>query len=111
MASYLLGNLIYILNVNIELNADLLVHLLNNPSSHNLMLEPLFNDCRNLIKTFPSCIVIHIFRKANGCADKLANMGATQSVDFLLLYEPPPVVVDLLAFDKVELFCIRMVVV
>ena len=111
MASYLLGNLIYILNVNIELNADLLVHLLNNPSSHNLMLEPLLNDCRNLIKTFPSCTMAHIFREANRYADKLANIEATQAVNFLLLYEPPPVVVDLLAFDKVELFCIRMVVV
>lgn len=74
------------------------------------MLEPLLNDCRNLIKTFPSCTMTHIFREANRCADKLANMGATQSADFLLLYEPPPVVVDLLAFDKVELFCNKMVV-
>ena len=74
------------------------------------MLEPLLNDCRNLIKTFPSCTVTHIFRKANRCADKLANMRATESTDFLLLYEPPPVVVDLLAFDKAKLFFNRMVV-
>lgn len=74
----------------------------NNPSYHNLMLEP--NDCKNLIKTFPSCTMTHIFKEANRCADKLANMGATQSADFLLLYEPPPVVVDLLAFDKAKLF-------
>ena len=111
MASYLLGNLIYILNVNIELNADLLVHLLNNPFSHNLMLEPLLNDWRNLIKAFPNYIMTHIFREANKCADKLANMGATLSSDFLLLYEPPPVMANMLAFDKAELFCNRLVVV
>ncbi|KAL0010713.1 hypothetical protein SO802_005821 [Lithocarpus litseifolius] len=29
---------------------------------------------RNLIKTFPSCTVTHIFREANRCADKLANI-------------------------------------
>ena len=85
----------------------MLVHLLNNPSSHNLMLEFLLNDCRNLIKTFPSCTVTHIFREANRCADKFANVGATQAVNFLLLYT----VADLLVFDKAELFYNRMVVV
>ena len=74
-------------------------------------IEPLLNDYRNLIKTFPSCIVAHIFREANRCTDKLANIGATQVVNFLLLYEPPHVVVDLLAFDKAKLFCNRMLVV
>nr|POE84494.1 putative ribonuclease h protein [Quercus suber] len=65
----LLARQLDILNVNIELDADVLVHLLNNPSSHNLMLEPLLNDCRTLVKAFPSCIVTHIFREANRCAD------------------------------------------
>ena len=63
-----------ILNINIELDANVLVHLLTNPSSLNLMLEPLLNDCRNLIKAFPNCTVTHIFREAHRCADKLANM-------------------------------------
>ena len=63
-----------ILNINIELDANVLVHLLTNPSSLNLMLEPLLNDCRNLIKAFPNCIVTRIFREAHRCADKLANM-------------------------------------
>lgn len=46
-----------------------------------------------------------IFREANRCIDKLANMGATQHMDFLLLYEPPSVVDNMLAFNKAELFC------
>ena len=75
------------------------------------MLEPLLNDWRNLIKAFPNYIMTHIFREANKCADKLANMGATLSSDFLLLYEPPPVMANMLAFDKAELFCNRLVVV
>ena len=53
----------------------------------------------------------HIFRETNRYADKLANMGATQAINFPLLHEPLPVVVDLLAFDKAELFFNRMVVV
>ena len=107
----LLARQLDILNVNIEFDADVLVHLLNNPSSHNLMLEPLLNDCRTLIKVFPNCTMICIFREANRCADKLANMGATQLTNFLLLYELPPAVDNLLAFDKVEFFCNRIVVV
>jgi len=100
----LLARQLDILNFNIELDANVLVHLLNNPSSHNLMLESLLNDCRTPIKVFPSCIVTHIFREANRCADKFANMRATQPVDFLLLYEPPPAVDNLLTFDKTEFF-------
>ena len=107
----LLARQLNILNVNIELDADLLVHLLNNPSSHNLMLEPLLNDCRTLIKAFPSYTVTHIIREANRCADKFANMGATQPIDFLLLYESLPMVDNLLTFDKAEFFCNRIVIV
>ena len=80
----LLARQLDILNVNIELDADLIVHLLNNPSFHNLMFKPLLNDCKNLIKTFPSCTMAHVFRETNRCADKLANIGATQTVNFLL---------------------------
>ena len=80
----LLARQLDILNVNIELDVDLIVHLLNNPSFHNLMFKPLLNDCKNLIKTFPSCTMAHVFRETNRCADKLANIGATQTVNFLL---------------------------
>ena len=52
----------------------------------------------------------HIFRETNRCVDRLATMGAVQLIDFLILYEPPPVVDNLLTFDKVELFCNRLVV-
>ena len=74
------------------------------------MLEPLLNDCRNLIKAFPNYTVTQIFREANRCADKLANMGATQPTDFLLLYEPPPLVDNMIAFHKAKLFCNRLIV-
>ena len=97
-------------NLNIEVDTVVLVHLLTNPGTINLMLELLLNDCRNLIKLFLNCSVTHIYREANCCANKLAKMGATQDTDLLILYEPPPVVDDLLAFDKAELFCNRLIV-
>ena len=89
-------------NLNIEIDIVVLIHFLTNPGTINLMLKPLLNDCRNLIEPFPNCSVTHIYREANRCADKLAKMGATQDTDLLILYEPLPVVDDLLAFDKAK---------
>ncbi|XP_023902251.2 uncharacterized protein LOC112014105 [Quercus suber] len=100
-------------NICIEIDADFIVHLISNPSVANLMLEPLLSDCRNLIKTFPNHIVTHVFREANGCADCLAHMGADLNHDFdvHLLYNPPDVVVDLLAREKVgTAFCNRLII-
>ena len=73
------------------------------------MLEPLLGDCRTLLKKFHSTIVQHIFREANQCADALAKFRATLSSDFVNFVNPPPVVEDLLAFDKAELFCNRLI--
>ena len=97
-------------NINIELDAVFIVHLLSNPNIVNLILEPLLNDCRTLINLMPNCTVTHIFREANRCADNMAKMGADLVSDFQILYEPPPVVDNALAFDKAELFCNRLIV-
>ena len=53
-----------------------------------------------------------MFREANGCADRLARMGADLVVtDFLFLFEPPDVVGEMLASDKAGIvFCNRLVV-
>lgn len=98
-------------NINIELYVDVLVHLLTNLAYDNLMLEPLLNDCKTLIRSFPNYLVTHIFREVNRCADRLAKMGAVQITDFLILYEPPPVVDNLLVFNKAKIFCNRLIVV
>lgn len=61
------------------------------------------------MKTFTNS-VSHVYMEANSCADKLARMGADPISDYLLLYDSPPVVVDLLAIDKARLVCNRLVV-
>ena len=99
-----------LLNVNIELDAEFIVHLLSNPTTVNIMLEPLINDFRTLIRSMPNCSITHIFREANRCVDKMAKMGAYLVTDFQILYELPPMVGNALAFDKVELFCTKLVV-
>ena len=76
------------------------------------MLELLLSECRNVIQTFPNSSVAHVFREANGCADRLARMGAELVVtDFLFLFEPPDVVDEMLASDKAGIvFCNRLAV-
>ena len=53
-----------------------------------------------------------MFREANGCADRLARMGAELVVtNFLFLFEPLDVVGDMLASDKAGIvFYNRLVV-
>ena len=65
---------------------DVLVHLLTNRSSINLTLEPLLNDCINLIRAFPNYTMTHIFRETNRCADRLVKIEVIQLIDFLILY-------------------------
>ena len=62
------------------------------------------------MKTFTNCSVMHVYREANGCANRLARMGADLKSDYLFLYDPPPVVVDLLDNDKAGHVCNRLVV-
>ena len=93
----------------VKLDAELIVLLLNNYSINNLMLEPLLGDFRTLLKKFYSTIVQHIFKEANQCADALAKFGATLSSGFFNFVNPPPVVEDLLASDKAELYCNKLI--
>ena len=42
------------------------------------------------MKTFTNCAVTHVYREANGCADRLTRMGADLTSDYLFLYDPLP---------------------
>ena len=98
-------------NICIEMDAEFIVQLVSRPSMVNLMLEPILSECRNLIQTFPNSSVAHVFMEANGCADRLARMGAELVTDFLFLFESPDVVGEMLASDKAGIvFCNRLVV-
>jgi hypothetical protein len=93
----------------VEVDAELVVGLLFNPSCVNLVMESLLFDCRNLLQDFTNPVVWHVFREANQCADALAKIGLHLSSSFVTFVDPPPVVEDLLAFDKAELYCTRMI--
>ncbi len=58
---------------------------------------------------FDNPMVQHAYREANQCADALANLSLNLEFPFMDFVNPQPVVENLLAFDKAELFCIHMI--
>ena len=51
----------------------------------------------------------HVYRKANQCADALANLGLHLELSSTVFVNPPLVVENLLAFDKANLYFNRMI--
>jgi ribonuclease HI len=94
--------------ISIELDAEMVVLLLKNPSTVNLVMEPLLSDYRHLLQLFDNPVVQHVYREANQCTDALATLGLNLHVSFMDFVHPPSVVETLLAFDKAELFCTRL---
>lgn len=92
-------------NLCVDLDAAFLIYLITNPTVVNLNLEPLLFDCRNMTKSFLNCLVKFVYREANSCADRLANMGVDLYTDYLFLYNLLSVVVDLLVMDKAGHVC------
>ena len=90
-----LCNQMKVSKVIVESDAKAVVDALNNRGSHNSAISPLFNDCRQLASNIPQVVFRHIYRKANFCADRLANLGRLQQLDFVLHSSLP---VDLASF-------------
>ena len=84
----------------VEMDAKSLVDAFNNPSYTNTVISPLFEDCRQLMLQLPHCRIKHIFREANGCADRLANIGCLQAMDFIVYSSPPVDVLCLVVADS-----------
>ena len=92
----------------IELDALSVVLLMTNNSA-NLLIEPLLTDCRNLLREIPNKQIVHVYCEVNQCADALAKLGATSLSSFTVLLCPPLVVDRLLAYDKANMCCNRLV--
>ena len=76
----------------------------------NMLIEPLLFDCRNMFKVIPNKWIEHIYYEANQCADVLAKMGTSNNFSFVVFTDPPLLVDTLLAFDKANMFCNRLII-
>ena len=95
-------------NIIVELDALSVVLLMKN-NTCNLLMEHLLTDCRNLLKEFPNTQVVHAYREANQCVDSLAKMGVGSLTSFVDFWTPPPVVDSILAHDRTNVCCNRIV--
>ena len=95
-------------NVIVELDALSVVLLMKN-NTCNLLMEHLLTNCRNLLKEFPNTQVVHAYREANQCVDSLAKMGVGSLTSFVDFWTPPPVVDSILAHDRTNVCCNRIV--
>ena len=92
----------------IELDAPSVVLLMTNNSA-NLLMKPLLTDCRNLLREMPNKQIVHAYRETNQCVDALAKLGVTSLSSFTVFLCPPPVVDNILAFDKANMCCNRLI--
>ena len=95
-------------NLIVEFDASSVVLLMKN-STCNLLMELLLTDCRNLLKAFPNTQVVHAYREANQCTDTLAKMEAVSLTSFVVFWTPSPVVNSILAHDRANVCCNRIV--
>ena len=93
-----------------ELDAKVIVEMLNNADSSNKKLSPLLFDCRSLMASLTQVRVAHVFREANRCADYLAKHGCYMREDFVIFEVSPSNELDgLLVFDRNGLYSHRWV--
>ena len=85
----ILCNQLKVQAVNIELDAKAVVDAINLQGKSNSALSSILEDCRHLIAMIPQTTVRHVFREANRSADRLAKLGITLDVDFILYSSPP----------------------
>ena len=76
--------------LEVELDAKVIVELLNGSNCPNRNYSPLLNDCRYLLARLVQVRVGHIYREANQCADLLAKRGCTMQENFVVFDSPPP---------------------
>ncbi|KAK9991108.1 hypothetical protein SO802_026093 [Lithocarpus litseifolius] len=86
-------------NLEVELDARVVVDLISSNSHSNAAYTSLLVDCRLLLNRIPLARVNHVFREANHCADALAKNGCMLEEDFCIFDSAPPVVKDLLCKD------------
>ena len=98
-------------NLEVELDAKVIVDLINSKNSSNTAYSSLFLDCILLLEMVPHTKVKHVFQKANKCADALVRIGCHAHEEFVIFDGPPSMDVSAVAYaDEIgESFCRQVV--
>ena len=96
--------------LEVELDAKVIVGLRNSNKNPNSAYTPLLSDYRYLLGKLPQVRVSHVFREANKCADWLAKWGSVMKEDFVGFEFPFTTELEtLLAKDNNGLYYARLV--
>lgn len=96
--------------LEVELDAKVIVEMLNNANSANIKFSPLLFYCRSLIARFTQVRVAHVYREVNRCSDFLAKKRCCMREDFVIFEVSPSDELDkLLVSDVNGLYCYRRV--
>ena len=76
--------------LEVEFDAKVVADLMNNTTSLNADFAAIVADCRQLLSQIPQVKVYHCYREANRCADALARLGCTISLNVMFFNSPPP---------------------
>ena len=90
----ILASQLGIQDIEVELDAKIVVDLVQSNSVVNNSFLPPLNDCRSLLSNFRQVRVGHTFREANRCTDALARKGCSLQEDFLIFNNPPSVEIE-----------------
>ena len=82
--------------LDVELDAKVIMELLNGAECPNQSYSPLLNDCRSLIARLVQVQVAHVYREANQCADFLAKRGCSMRENFVVFDISPSIDLNIL---------------
>ena len=86
--------------VIIELDAKVVVDLLQKETRNQNGLDAILGDCRAGLRVILRVEIPNCYREANKCAGALARRGALLPQDFVVFLEPPSEVALLINLDK-----------
>ena len=71
----------------------------NHDSAIHPCLMNIVDGCSSLLLQISNCKMSHIFREESKCADAMARLGGSLSLDFVLYSSTPDCIKHLLSFD------------
>ena len=91
----------------IELDAKVVVELVQFETTSNAFYSSLLADCRSLLGRFQHCKVQHVFHEVNRVADTLAKLGCHMQENFVIVDNSPSDVVSNFVYSDAmgENFC------
>ena len=94
-------------NLVIELDAKVVVELVQSKTTSNAFYSSLLADCRSLLGRFQHCKVQHVFREVNRVADALAKLRCRMQENFVIMDSSPSDVMSNFVYSDAmgEKFC------